>query len=76
MRKNLIAIIAVATTATLVSCDSKTCVCYESINGQMTQTETLTDPSTRCNTLSTSRVTCVEVGEEIDPSQMAVDYKR
>lgn len=67
---------AVAATAILSSCDSKVCICYERVNGNVTRTETYGDPAARCSTLSTSSRTCVEEYEEVDPSQIAIDYKR
>ena len=76
MKKGLIAIVAVAGIMALSSCDSKVCICYQRVNGTVTKTETMGDPAARCSTLSTSSRTCVEEYEEVDPSQIAIDYKR
>ena len=51
--------VAIAAMTLLSSCDSKICICYERVNGNVTKTETLADPAARCSTLSTSRWTCV-----------------
>ena len=76
MKKIILTMMAEAATAILSSCDSKVCICYERVNGTVTKTETMGDPAARCSTLSTSRRTCVEEYEEVDPSQIAIDYKR
>lgn len=76
MKKIILLMAAVAATSILSSCDSKVCICYERVNGNVTRTETYGDPAARCSTLSTSSRTCVEEYEEVDPSQIAIDYKR
>lgn len=76
MKKSIFTMVAIAAMTLLSSCDSKICICYERVNGNVTKTETLADPAARCSTLSTSRRTCVEEYEELDPSQIAIDYKR
>lgn len=76
MKKLIFTMAAVAAMTLLASCDSKVCICYERVNGDVVKTETMGDPAARCSTLSTSRRTCVEEYEELDPSQIAIDYKR
>lgn len=49
----------------------KHCWCYEHIYDKMTETEAYVDPSVACKTLSTTKRTCVEDAERMDPSQIA-----
>ena len=76
MKKIMITVAVVATFA-LTSCETKTCVCYESVGGKWTKTETIADAAERCGNLSTNTRKCVESYEEdIDPSAIGSDYKR
>ena len=68
---------AAAATTMLVSCETKTCVCYESVGGHWTKNETIADAAERCSNLSTTTSKCVESYEEdIDPSAIGSEYKR
>ena len=75
--KKVFLLMAVVATTMLVSCETKTCVCYESVGGQWTKNETFADASERCVNLSTTTRKCVESYEEdIDPGAIGSDYKR
>lgn len=76
MKKTLFLMAASLLMALASSCGSKTCVCYEPVNGVMTMQDVLYPDGTRCKDQSTSRRTCVEEAERLDPSQMAVDFKK
>jgi len=75
--KKVIILMAVFATTMLVSCETKTCVCYESVGGHWTKNETYADASEKCSNLSTNTRKCVESYEEdIDPSEIGIEYKR
>ena len=52
----------------------KHCWCYEHINGDMTEVEAFVDPGTPCKVLSTTKRTCVEDAERMDPDKIADPY--
>lgn len=75
MKKVIYSLATIAIVTLMAACDGKTCICYQQVNGKMTETETYADLETACRTLSTSTRTCVEVSEEIDPNAIATPYK-
>ena len=75
--KKVFFLMAVFAIAILASCETKTCICYESVGGTWTKNETYADAAERCANLSTTTRKCVESYEEdIDPSAIGSDYKR
>jgi len=75
--KKAFLLVAAVCTMTLISCETKTCVCYTQNGGTWTKSETLADAAERCSNLSTNSRKCVEEYEaDIDPSAIGSDYKR
>lgn len=76
MKKKIIILSLTFVAVSLLSSCGKRCWCYEPYNGRMVESETYTDESQDCYTLSTRTRTCVEDFERMDPSQLADPYKK
>lgn len=76
MKKIFFAAICILAISSLSSCDTKRCYCYRQVGGTTTVDETYTDISASCNSLSIYNRHCVEESQYIDPSQIAIDWKK
>lgn len=73
MKKKIVLwLAAVAAVLALVSCDSKTCYCYD--NGR--EEVLYVNPDVKCNAYSSGRRGCVEVNERMNPSEIGQEYKK
>ncbi|MDO4216760.1 MAG: hypothetical protein Q4D03_01130 [Bacteroidales bacterium] len=71
MKKILIAVALLGSLGLLASCTSKTCVCYQVVNGHMTMNDTYTDLNTACASLTNDYRVCVEESERVNPEDVA-----
>ncbi len=64
--------IAAVAALSFVSCDSKTCYCYD--NGR--EEVLYVNPDVKCDAYSSGRRGCVESNERMNPNEIGQEYKK